>query len=161
MYVYLNEEDQFCECYSCLKMVILPHFHVVFLQYFSSNVYYLNDSIYLWNCCNQGQLLNKKGNHEVSSHYNVCMKRFTTPKKYNCNSTHSYNRKIWVDIPSYIVFPWTHITLIGHCLLQLLSILNNKNVACTGLNNTILASQPFHTPGHGRIIPILQYHNIF
>ena len=33
---------------------------LVFLQYFSSNVYYLNDSIYLWNCRNQGQLLNKK-----------------------------------------------------------------------------------------------------
>ena len=113
IYVYLNEGNQFCECYSCLKMVILPHFHVVFLQYFSSNVYYLNNSIYLWNCCNQGQLSNKKGNHEVSSHYNVCMKRFTTPKKYNCNSTHSYNKKIWLDIPSYIVFPCTHITLIG------------------------------------------------
>ena len=27
-------------------------------------------------------------------------------KKYNCNSTHSYNRNIWVDIPSYIIFPW-------------------------------------------------------
>ena len=26
-------------------------------------------------------------------------------KKYNCNSTHSYNRKIWVDIPSCIIFP--------------------------------------------------------
>ena len=26
-------------------------------------------------------------------------------KKYNCNSTHSYNRKIWVGIPYYIIFP--------------------------------------------------------
>ena len=26
-------------------------------------------------------------------------------KKFNCNSTHNYNRKIWVDIPSYIIFP--------------------------------------------------------
>ena len=25
-------------------------------------------------------------------------------KKYNCSSTHSYNRKIWVDIPFYIIF---------------------------------------------------------
>ena len=25
-------------------------------------------------------------------------------KKCNCNSTHSYNRKTWVDIPSYIDF---------------------------------------------------------
>ena len=41
-------------------MVILAHLHFVFLQYFSSNVDCLNSSIYLWNCCNQGQLLNKK-----------------------------------------------------------------------------------------------------
>ena len=26
-------------------------------------------------------------------------------KKYSCNSTHSYNRKIWVDTP-YIIFAW-------------------------------------------------------
>ena len=26
-------------------------------------------------------------------------------KKYNCNS-HSYNRKILVDVPSYIIFAW-------------------------------------------------------
>ena len=26
-------------------------------------------------------------------------------QKYNCNSRHSYNRKTWVDIPSYIIFP--------------------------------------------------------
>ena len=26
-------------------------------------------------------------------------------KKKNCNSTHSYNRKIWVDIPPCIIFP--------------------------------------------------------
>ena len=26
-------------------------------------------------------------------------------KKKNCNSTHSYNRKIWVDTPPCIIFP--------------------------------------------------------
>ena len=87
IYAYLNEGDQFCECYRCLKMVILDHLHVSFFtiffikcvllkpfylslklsqsrttfkQYFSSNVYYLNHSIYLWNCRNQGRLLNEK-----------------------------------------------------------------------------------------------------
>ena len=60
IYAYLNEGHQFCECYSCLKMVILAHLHVGFLQCFSLNVHYLSDSNYLWNCCNQGQLLNKK-----------------------------------------------------------------------------------------------------
>ena len=29
-------------------------------------------------------------------------------KKYNCDSTHSYNRKIWVEIPSYIILPCSH-----------------------------------------------------
>ena len=28
-------------------------------------------------------------------------------KKYNCSPMHSYNRKIWVGIPSYVTFPWT------------------------------------------------------
>ena len=76
---------------------------LVFLQYFSSNVHYLNDSIYLWNCCNQGQLLNKKlimNCLAIKIFYNSQF------KKYNCNSTHSYNRKIWVGIPSYIIFLW-------------------------------------------------------
>ena len=34
-------------------------------------------------------------------------------KKYNCNSTHSYNREIWVDIPSYIIFPCTNVRRVG------------------------------------------------
>ena len=47
----------------------------------------------------------KKNNHEVSRlkflHEIFYNSQF---KKYNCNSTHSYNRKIWVDIPSFIIF---------------------------------------------------------
>ena len=54
---YLNEGDYFCECY---KNGDTSPFTFVFLQYFSSNVDCLNSSIYLSNCCNQGQLLNKK-----------------------------------------------------------------------------------------------------
>ena len=37
-----------------------PIYMLGFLQYFSSNVHHLNDSIYLWNCCSLGQFLNKK-----------------------------------------------------------------------------------------------------
>ena len=32
-------------------------------------------------------------------------------KKYNCNSMHSYNRKIWVDIPSYVISLWKNVEL--------------------------------------------------
>ena len=43
IYAYLNEGDQVCECYSCLKMVIQADLHVGF----SLNVHHLNDSIYM------------------------------------------------------------------------------------------------------------------
>ena len=33
-YAYLNEGDQFCECYSCLQMMILAHLHVRFSTIF-------------------------------------------------------------------------------------------------------------------------------
>ena len=36
-------------------------------------------------------------------------------KKYNCNSTHSYNRKIWVDIPSYIIFTCCNKVVVRRC----------------------------------------------
>ena len=37
-----------------------------FSQYFSLSVHHLNDSIYIGNCCDQEQSLNKNNNHEVS-----------------------------------------------------------------------------------------------
>ena len=33
---------------------------------------------------------------------NHCIAYNSQFKKYTCNSTHGYNRKIWLDIPSYI-----------------------------------------------------------
>ena len=82
-------------------MVILAHvcLHVVFLQYFSSNVHYLNNSIYLWNCCNQAQFLDKKVIMKC-----LAIKIFAWI--FLRFPIHCYNRKIWVDIPSYIIFPW-------------------------------------------------------
>ena len=108
IYAYLNEGDKVRECYSCLKML-------GFLQYFSLNVhYYLNDYFCVWNCWNQAQFLNKKLIMKclaikitASNFYNSQF------KKYNCNSTHSYNRKIWVNIPSYIVFPCMEVQLLA------------------------------------------------
>ena len=41
--------------------MIQAHLQVEFFyNIFSSNVHDLNDSIYLWNCCNQEQFSNKK-----------------------------------------------------------------------------------------------------
>ena len=34
VYVYLNEGDKVCECYSCLKLTIQAHLHDAFSQYF-------------------------------------------------------------------------------------------------------------------------------
>ena len=35
-------------------------------------------------------------------------------KKNNCQSTHSYSRNIWVAIPSYIIFPCSHVSVYLH-----------------------------------------------
>ena len=35
-------------------------------------------------------------------------------KKYNCQSTHSYNRNIWVDVPYYIIFHCSHTSVYFH-----------------------------------------------
>ena len=58
---YVNEGDNFWECYSCLKMMIQASLHVCFFsQNFLLSVHHLNDSIYIKNCCNQARFSNKK-----------------------------------------------------------------------------------------------------
>ena len=52
-YAYLSEGDKVSKCYRSLKMIVQAHLHLFFLQYFWLNVHYLNDSIYVWNSCNQ------------------------------------------------------------------------------------------------------------
>ena len=99
IYAYLMKGIKFSNVIAVWKWWYKPIYILVFSQDLSLNVNHLNDSMYIWNCCNQAQLLNKKclvGDIFVNSQF----------KKYNCNSTHSYNRKIWVDIPSCIIFPW-------------------------------------------------------
>ena len=45
IYAYLKERDKVPECYSCLKMIVQAHLHVVFFQYFALNVHHLNETI--------------------------------------------------------------------------------------------------------------------
>ena len=77
IYSYLNKGDLVHECYSCLKMKVQAHLHLVFSQYFSVNVRNLND-------------------------YNFCIKYFTTPdSKYIIATLRIVSiEKNWVDILS-------------------------------------------------------------
>ena len=61
-----------------------PIYMLVFLRYFSLNVYHLSDSIYIWNCCNQAQFFkqNKKIMKCLAIKI-VCMKFFATPNSKN------------------------------------------------------------------------------
>ena len=61
IYAYLNEGDKVRECYSCLKLIVQAHLHVGFFTVFfikraSLKRFYL----YMRNCFNQAQFLNKK-----------------------------------------------------------------------------------------------------
>ena len=59
IYEYLNERDKGHEN-GVWKWWYNPIYVLVFLQYFSSNLLHLSDSIFIWNCCNQAQFINKK-----------------------------------------------------------------------------------------------------
>ena len=62
VYTLLNERDKVHKYYSSLKMIRQAHLNVGF----SLNMQNSNNSIYIWNCCNQTQIFKK--NHEVSCH---------------------------------------------------------------------------------------------
>ena len=64
-----------------------PIYMLVFSQYFSLSLHHLNDSIYIWNCCNQAQVFKQKINHEVFCDWNFCMKFFTTSSSKNIIAT--------------------------------------------------------------------------
>ena len=105
IYAYLNEGDKIGERYSSLKMMIQAHLHVVFSQYLSLNVHHLNDSIYIWNCCNQARFSNKKIIMKCFA-INIFAWFFTTPNSKNITETLRIVaiKKIWAGIPSYIIF---------------------------------------------------------
>ena len=60
LYPYLNEREMVREYYSCFEMIVQAHLHVGFSTYVLLNGHYLNDVIYIWNCFNPAQFLNKK-----------------------------------------------------------------------------------------------------
>ena len=67
LYAYLNEGDNFYECYSCLKMVIQAHLHVGFFTIsFSKRASLKRFHLYLKLLQSSTIFLNKKNNHEVS-----------------------------------------------------------------------------------------------
>ena len=65
IYVYLNEGDKFCECYSCLKLMIQAHLHVRFFTIFFINCASLK-RFYLYIKLLQSSAIFKKKNHERS-----------------------------------------------------------------------------------------------
>ena len=47
IYMYLNEVDKVRKCYSCLKMIVQAHLHLISSQYFLLNVHHLGEYIYI------------------------------------------------------------------------------------------------------------------
>ena len=90
---------KFANVVAVWKWSCKPIYMLVFPQYFALNVHHINNSIYIWNCCNQAKSLDKKWS------WNVLWLKF---KKYSCNSTHSYNRRItsWYSFLHYISMLW-------------------------------------------------------
>ena len=108
IYSCLNERDKVWECFRCLKMMIQTTLHVSLFTIFCIERESLK-WLYLYMKLSQSLKLLKllklllwsffrlKILHEV-----LCNSQF---KKYNWNSTNSYDRKIWVAFPSYIALP--------------------------------------------------------
>ena len=66
IYAYINEEDNVCECYGCLKMMIQAHLHVgFFATYFIKRASLKRFSLYMKQL--QSSAISKqKNNQEVS-----------------------------------------------------------------------------------------------
>ena len=106
IYTYLNEGDKVSEFYSCLKMVIQVHLHVVFFTIFFIKCTSLK-RFYLYLKLLQSSTIKKKKESRSVLRLKCLHEIFYNSqfKKCKCNSTHSYNSKVQVDIPSYIIFP--------------------------------------------------------
>ena len=68
IYVYLNEGDQFCERYRCLKMVILAHLRVGFFTIFFIKRALLKGFYLSLKLLQSRTTFKQKGNYEVSGH---------------------------------------------------------------------------------------------
>ena len=86
----------------------MPIYMLVFSQHFFIKYVYLNDSIDIWHCCNQEKFLDKdiimKSLANKISAWNFLQ---LLDLKKHFNSTQRYIRKIWVNIPSYVIFRWS------------------------------------------------------
>ena len=68
IYAYLNEGDKVRECYSCLKMMMQAHVHVVFSRFY----------LYM-KLLQSSTIFKQKSNHEVSCELKCLREIF-----YNC-----------------------------------------------------------------------------
>ena len=68
IYAYLNEGDQFCECCSCLKIVIPAHLYVGFFAIFFITRALLKQFYLSLKLLQSRATFKQKSNHEVSSH---------------------------------------------------------------------------------------------
>ena len=68
IYACLNEGDQFCECYSCFKIVILAHLHIGFSTIFFIKRALLKRFYLSLKLLQSRTTFKQKGNYEVSSH---------------------------------------------------------------------------------------------
>ena len=97
IYGYLNEGDKVSECCSCLKMMKQAMYFLI--KRVSPKRFHLYGKLAIKQNFKQKIIMKCLA-------VKICIKFFANSqsKKYNCNSTHSCKRKIWVDIPSYIIF---------------------------------------------------------
>ena len=101
----LNEEDKVHEFCGYLKLMTPAYLHDDFSQSIHLSVHHLNGSTDIWNL-QSSTTLEQIYNHEVSCCQNFCMKILPHPiQKYNSKFMHGFNRKPWVGIFSYIIFP--------------------------------------------------------
>ena len=66
IYAYLNEGDKVCECYSCLKMTIQAHLHVVFLTILFIKPAPLKRFYLYMKLLQSSTSFKQRNNHEVS-----------------------------------------------------------------------------------------------
>ena len=105
IYAFLNEGDKIRECYRYLKMIKQPHLHVAFFTVFFLKRISIK-RFYLYMKLLQSSIIFKQKISWSALRLKFLLAIFYNSQfqKYNCNSMHSYNRKTWVDTPSYVIF---------------------------------------------------------
>lgn len=102
-----------------LKLMIQADLHVAFFFKIFFKNYFLFKRLYWYMTLLQWKLIfEQMNNHEVSCNQSLAWNIFCNNQfgKYKCNSAHCYNEKSWVDILSYVVFPWKFWVLLFYLL---------------------------------------------